>query len=103
MIWTLDVTINSSSSSSNTAFIHSPVYRAESANSYPLNNDRELVNQLGVAYLGPSGFSSLPAEDHQNWSLSPLPALLSLTLMQAPLPSLSSTRGVAALASIANE
>ena len=49
--------------SSNAAFIHSPFYKAESANPYPLNDDRELVNQLGVAYFNSSGFSSLPAED----------------------------------------
>ena len=61
-IWSLDVMITSSSSS-NAAFIHFPFYRTESANSYPLNNDGELTNQLGVAYFGPFGFSSLPAED----------------------------------------
>ena len=50
-------------SSSNAAFICSLFYKAESTNPYPLNDDRELANQLGVAYFGPSGFFSLPAED----------------------------------------
>ena len=65
MIQTLDVTItsSSSSSSSNTAFLHSPFCKAESTNSYPLNDNRELANQLGVAYFGPSGFSFLSTED----------------------------------------
>ena len=58
----LDATIISSSSS-DTAFIHSPFYKAESANPYLLNDDRKLTNQLGVAYFGPSSFSSLPTED----------------------------------------
>ena len=58
----LDVTITSFSSS-DAAFMYSPFYKAESANSYTLNDDSELVNQLGVACFGPSGFSSLPAED----------------------------------------
>ena len=62
MIWTLDAIITSSSPS-NTVFICSPFYKAESTNPYPLNDDRKLVNQLGVAYFGPSGFSSLPAEN----------------------------------------
>ena len=57
----LDATITSSSSGA--AFIHFSFYKAESTNSYPLNNDRKLVNQLGVTYFGSSGFSSLPAED----------------------------------------
>ena len=62
MIQMLDATItSSSSSSSDAAFICSPFYKAESANPYLLNDDRELVNQLDVAYFGPSGFSSLPA------------------------------------------
>ena len=37
---------------------------------------------------------------HQNWLPPPLPALLSLTLMQALPPSLLSTRGVATLTSM---
>ena len=45
------------------AFICSSFYKAESANLYPLNDDRELANQLGMAYFGPFGFSSLPAKD----------------------------------------
>ena len=61
-IQTLDATITSSSSS-DTAFICSPFYKAESTKPYPLNDDRKLVNQLGVAYFGPSGFSSLPTEN----------------------------------------
>ena len=58
----LDVAITSSSFS-DTALICSPFYKAESTNPYPLNDDRELVNQLDVAYFSPSGFFSLPAED----------------------------------------
>ena len=59
-IWTLNVTITSSFSNT---FICSPFYKTESANLYCLNNDRKLANQLGVAFFGPSGFSSLPTED----------------------------------------
>ena len=61
-IWSLDATISSSSSSS-TTFICSPFYKTESANLYPLNDDRKLANWLGVAYFTPSGFFSLPTED----------------------------------------
>ena len=51
------------SSFSDTAFIHFPFYKAESTNPYSLNDDRELANQLGVAYFDPSGFFSLSAEN----------------------------------------
>ena len=55
--------ISSSSSFFSNDFICSPFYKAESANSYLLNNNRELANQLDAAYFGPSCFSSLPAEN----------------------------------------
>ena len=60
-IWPLDATITSFTS--NAAFICSPFYKAKSANPCPLNDNRELANQLGMAYFGSSGFSSLPTED----------------------------------------
>ena len=76
MIQTLHMTITSSFSSDAT-FLCSPFYKAESANPYPLNDDRELANQLGVAYFGPSGFSFLPAED-----LSELVAFTSASIVE---------------------
>ena len=93
----LDATITSSSSGA--AFIHSSSYKAESTNSYPLNDDRKLVNQLGVTYLVPLDSPPYWLRIHQNQLLPPLPASLSLTPMQALPLSLPSARGVAALAS----
>ena len=61
-IWSSDVMITFTSFF-DAAFIHSPFYKAESANSYPFNDDRKLVNQLDVAYFGSFGFSSLSVEN----------------------------------------
>ena len=81
MIQTLDAMITSTSSS-DTAFIRSPFYKAKSTNLYSLNNDRELANQLanqlGVANFGPSGFSSLPAENPLEPVASTSPSIIEL-------------------------